>query len=110
MAQRYYNTSSLMASEGYPNATDVYLGKATRLHQTTVPDVDELTRWLRDALDCTFFTIHSDSQFRGSPLQRPARQRELSQHKNSRRRDRDLSWVLVAYLVGVAGLLSDAAG
>jgi hypothetical protein len=109
MAQRYRESSSRMASEGYPNPIDIHLGNAARLHQTTVPDVDELTRWLGDALDCTSCAIHSTSQFRGSPSQRPARQHELSQDKNSRRMDRDLSWVLIAYLVGVAALLSAAA-
>jgi hypothetical protein len=109
MAQRYPTSPGHMASEDSPNPIDVRVGMAARLHKTTVPDVDELTRWLGEVLDSTSYTIHAGPQLRGSPAQRPTKQHELSQHKNNRRRDRDLSWVLIAYLVGVAGLVSAAA-
>jgi hypothetical protein len=109
MAQRYRRSSGRMAAKGYPDPIDVHVGRAARLHQTTVPDADELTRWLNEVLDSTSYTIHAGPQFSGLPAQRPAKQQELSQHKNSSRRDGDLSWILIAYLVGVASLLSAAA-
>lgn len=105
MTKRHRKSSGRMASKGYPNPIDVHVGKPKRLHKA---EVDE-TRWLDKLLDSPSYTVHSGSQFRGSPAQRSAKQHQLSEDKNSRRRDRDLSWVLIAYLVGVAGLLSAAA-
>lgn len=98
-----------MATKGYSKPIDVHVGNAARLHQMTVPDVNELTRWLAEVLDSTSHTIHADPQFGGSLTPRAPKRRELSRHKNVQRRGRDLSWVLVAYLVGVAGLMSAAA-
>jgi hypothetical protein len=109
MSQCDRRSPGRMATKGYPKPIDVYVSNAARLHQTTVPDVDELTRSLAGVLDSTSYTIHADPQFGGSLTPRAAKQHELGRHKNVQRRGRDLSWVLVAYLVGVAGLLSAAA-
>jgi hypothetical protein len=99
VAQHYREPSGHTATQDCLAPIDVHVSKAARLHQTTVPDVDELRRSLSEILDCTSYIIHSDSEFSVSPAQRPA----------SRRRDRDLSWILIAYLVGTAGILSAAA-
>jgi hypothetical protein len=109
MAWHYRRPSGPLASKGSPNPKDVHVSEPEPRHTATVPDVDELTRRLDEVLDSTSYTIHSGSEFRGSPAQRAAGQHEHRHYKNIRQRDRELSWALIAYLLSIAGLLFAAA-